>query len=120
MAATDPGVITVALDPTAPRPYKEGRAYEQTVILTLGDNYATGGVVVDLTGLNTPGFNPPFAWQFYPESTDQYHYVKGDDRGEGKITAWAGSSQHTDMTAWADATLKATFFYNPIGAGQTS
>jgi hypothetical protein len=116
-----PGSITAALDPTAPRPYKgANRDYEQTVILTLVDNYVTDGVAVDLTGLNTPGFNKPYRWVFYPLAGDEYHYVVGDDRGDGKITAWTGGTQHTSDSAWAEATLKATFWYNALGMGQTS
>ncbi len=108
-----PGSISAALDPNAPAPYKQGREFVQRVILTLTDNYVADGVTVNLAGLNTPGLSKPFAWQFYPLAGDSYEFVVGTDRTNGKLKAMTGTSQHTDDTAWAEATLKAEFRYNP-------
>ncbi len=118
------GTLVAALDPDAPRPYKSSnREYEQSVIITITGNYATSGVVVDLTGLNTPGFNAPYRWQLYSgdSSTGQtYIYAPGDDRSDGKVLSFAGAVQDTDDSSWPDTTIKATFWYNALGMGQTS
>lgn len=105
------GTVTAALDPTAPRPYKQGREFVARVILTLNDSYVTGGVAVSMAGLSTPGLGVPFAWTFYPQAGDDYRYILGADRTLGKIAAYTGGTQHTSDTAWAEATLKAEFRY---------
>jgi hypothetical protein len=107
------GSVTAALDPTAPRPYKQGREFVQRVVLTLNDSYVTGGVAVDLKALSTPGISNPFAWHFFPQFGDTYEYVLGTDRTNGLIKAYTGGTQHTSDGAWAEATLKAEFRYLP-------
>lgn len=109
-----PGSISAALDPTAPAPYKQGREFVQRVVLRLTDNYVAGGVVVNLMGLGLPGGSPPFAWTFYPQDSDTYEYIASTTRALGKLVAMAGATAHTDDTAWAEATLKAEFRYQPL------
>jgi hypothetical protein len=107
------GSVTAALDPAAPRPYKQGREFVQRVILTLNDSYVTGGIVVNLAGLGAPGTKAPFAWRIWSvaATTDNYQYVPGSDRTLGKVAAFAGGTQHTSDAAWADATVHAEFRY---------
>ncbi len=107
------GSITAALDPDAPRPYKQGREFVQRVVITLNDSYVTGGIAVNLAGLGVPGLTPPFSWHFMADgvSSDTYQYDKGTDRTNGVISAYAGATQHSSDAAWADATILAEFRY---------
>ena len=109
------GTLAAALNPLAPRPYKNGRAYEQSVIVTITGNYATGGVVVDLMGLNTPGSSPPFRWDIKSGAAlgQDYQYDPGADRSLGKILSYAGATEDGDDGSWPDTTLLATFWYMP-------
>jgi hypothetical protein len=110
------GTLAAALDPNAPRPYKgAAREYQQSVIITITGNYATDGVVVDLTGLNTPGLNAPYRSQLVSGGTtptgQTYIYRAGTDRSDGKIMSFAGATQDSDDSSWPDTTIKATFWY---------
>lgn len=107
-----PGSVAAALDPAAPAPYKQGREFVQRVILTLTDNYVTGGVTVNMRGLGVPGDNLPFKVDFYETNgADIYAYVPGTNRSDGKLYAKAGSTEHTSDAAWAEASIKAEFRY---------
>ncbi len=107
------GSIAATLNPNAPRPYKRGRSFIQYLVLALTDSYVTDGVTVNLAGLDTPGLSAPFAWRIYPAdgSSDSYFYEPGTDRSNGQVLAYAGATQHTSDTAWADATVLAEFEY---------
>ncbi len=113
---TTPGSLAVALDPNAPYPYKQGREFVQRVVITTTGNYETGGLTLNLEGLNTPGASAPFEWHITPQavSADRYDYIPGADRSAGKLIALAGTSEHTGDSAFADATIYATFRYRPF------
>jgi hypothetical protein len=107
------GTLAATLDPNAPRPYKQGREFVQRVAIAITGNYATGGVVVDLSGLGCPGSSPPFAWDIKSNanSGQSYDYDPGTTRALGKVLSFAGASQDGDDGSWPDTGLLAEFRY---------
>ena len=112
------GTLAASLNPNAPRPYKCGRAFEQNVLIAITGNYATGGVVVDLAGLSTPGLNPPYRWDIKSDAGlgQDYQYIPGANRALGKVLSYAGATEDGDDGTWPDTGLIATFWYKPFGS----
>ena len=107
------GTLAATLDPRAPLPYKQGREFVQRVRIAITGNYATGGVVVNLTGLSTPGTTPPFDWDIKSDAGlgQDYQYIPGATRALGKVLSYAGATEDSDDSSWPDTGLIATFRY---------